>query len=296
MTSDPIAAPTRLVHPAERQRVLGFRRPAPMSTQTLLRSTNRYPQQQQKSCASLLPAQSLPARVVMPTAPRLLERNRAAFSSSLNPVIVVGSCHGAGRERHSDGVEREPGVSAALAVQHADDEGQTREQPRQAREREKGRHEEYVEAQQQAAGAKDPLRVERQIKTLDEVLTRALTLPPFTFKRLMTFPKTPEFDPGPLGHGPQAPDWSSFEPAAPRGCAGFWAVPRDTGARWRRPRSCSPTPRQIISSKNGSGDGNWPPPRAAMTAALPSSAGRRRHITRPSAGVNRPSRPVTSRP
>ncbi len=122
-----------------------------------------------------------------------------------------------------------PDWKRRLAVQHADIEGQTREQARQAREREEGRQEEYVDAQQQAAGAKTA-EVERQIKTLDEVLTSALTLPPFTFKRLMTFPKTPEFDPGPLGHGLQPPDWSSFEPAQPRGLRRFLGG----AARYRR--------------------------------------------------------------
>ena len=107
-----------------------------------------------------------------------------------------------------------------LAVQPPDDDRQAREQPWQAREREKARQQEHAEAQQQAAAAKTA-EVERQITRLDEVLTSALALPPFTFKRLMTFPGTPRFDPGPLGHGLPAPDWSSFEPRQPRGLRRF---------------------------------------------------------------------------
>src|SRR5208282_135874 len=107
-----------------------------------------------------------------------------------------------------------------LTVQHADNDRQTREQARQAREQEKDRQQEHAEAQQQAAAAKTA-EVERQIKTLDEVLTSTLALPPFTFKRLMTFPRTPEFDPGPLGHGLPAPGWSSFGPQQPHGLRRF---------------------------------------------------------------------------
>jgi restriction system protein len=107
-----------------------------------------------------------------------------------------------------------------LAVHHADDDWQTREQARQAREGEKGRQHERAEAQQQAADAKTA-EVEQQIKTLGEVLRSALALPPFTLEGLMAFPKTPEFDPGPLSQGLPAPDRSSFEPQRPRGLRRF---------------------------------------------------------------------------
>ena len=101
-----------------------------------------------------------------------------------------------------------------------DDDWHVREQERQAREREKDRRQEHAEAQQQAAGAKTA-EVERQVKTLDEVLTSVLTSPPFTLEGLMIVPGTPEFDPGPLGAGLHAPDWSGFEPAPPRGLRRF---------------------------------------------------------------------------
>jgi restriction system protein len=107
-----------------------------------------------------------------------------------------------------------------LVVQHADDNGPTREQARRAREQDKDRQQEHAEAQQQAAAAQTA-EVERQVKTLDEVLTSALAWPPFTFERLMTFPKTPEFDPAPVGPRLHAPDWSSFEPQRPRGLRRF---------------------------------------------------------------------------
>ncbi len=107
-----------------------------------------------------------------------------------------------------------------LTVPHADNDRPAREQARQAREQEQDRRREHAEARQQAAGARTA-EVERQIKALEEVLTSALALPPLTFRRLMTFPPTPDFDPGPLGHGLPAPDWSSFEPQRPRGLRRF---------------------------------------------------------------------------
>jgi restriction system protein len=58
--------------------------------------------------------------------------------------------------------------------------------------------------------------IERQIKTLDEVLASALRLPPFTFGSLMVSPPTPRFDPGPLGTAAPSPQWEDFAPARPR--------------------------------------------------------------------------------
>ena len=78
--------------------------------------------------------------------------------------------------------------------------------------------------------AQRPLRSSGRSQGLNEVLTSALALPPFTFERLMTFPGTPRFDPGPLGHGLPAPDWSSFEPQRPRGLRRFLGG----AARYRR--------------------------------------------------------------
>ncbi len=59
--------------------------------------------------------------------------------------------------------------------------------------------------------------VERQIKTLDEVLTSALPLVPLTFEALMVSPIPPRFDPADSGlpePGP-GPAWDSYAPARP---------------------------------------------------------------------------------
>ena len=55
---------------------------------------------------------------------------------------------------------------------------------------------------------------QEQIESLDEVLTSVLALPPMSFDRLMSTPRTPEFDPGPLA---------------------AWPGPTRTGATSRRP-------------------------------------------------------------
>lgn len=118
-----------------------------------------------------------------------------------------------------------------LGVPHTDGDGQTRQQ---AREREKDRLQDHTEAQQQAAAAQTA-EVERQATVIDEVLTSALALPPFSFDRLMTFPRTPRFDPGALGQRLPAPDWSSFEPPPPRGLRRFLGG----AARYRRQRAAA---------------------------------------------------------
>ena len=55
------------------------------------------------------------------------------------------------------------------------------------------------------------------MKDLDEVLTSVLPLRPLSFDRLMAVPRIPEFDPGPLGPAPPAPDWNDFAPDPPAG-------------------------------------------------------------------------------
>ena len=49
------------------------------------------------------------------------------------------------------------------------------------------------------------------------MLTSVLALPPMSFDRLMSTPRTPEFDPGPLGVAQPDPDWSDFAPPRPGG-------------------------------------------------------------------------------
>src|SRR5271168_249540 len=53
------------------------------------------------------------------------------------------------------------------------------------------------------------------------MLTSVLPLPPMSFDRLMATPRTPPFDPGPLGVAVPGPDWSDFAPAKPGGLLRF---------------------------------------------------------------------------
>ena len=94
-----------------------------------------------------------------------------------------------------------------LAARRREDERLAREHKRQEREQEQARQQERVESAQQDA--------QEQIKSLDEVLTSVLALPPVSFDRLMATPRTPPFDPGPLGVPLPAPDWSDFAPPRP---------------------------------------------------------------------------------
>jgi len=103
-----------------------------------------------------------------------------------------------------------------LAAQRQEDNRLAREQARQARGREKARQHEHLDSQEKAAETRTA-EIERQITTLDEILTSVLALPPLSFTRLMSYPGTPRFDPGSLGLAVPAPDWSHFAPAEPRG-------------------------------------------------------------------------------
>ena len=82
-----------------------------------------------------------------------------------------------------------------LAAQRQADEREARERRRQERERETVRHLEHLDSQQQDAD-EQAAAVQQQIKSLDEVLTSVLPLPPMSFDRLMATPRTPPFDPG----------------------------------------------------------------------------------------------------
>jgi restriction system protein len=99
-----------------------------------------------------------------------------------------------------------------LAAQHQEDEGLARDRRRQEQDQEKVRQQE----QQQAADGQTA-EVLEQIKSLDEVLTSVLALPPMSFDRLMATPRTPPFEPGPLDVARPAPDWNDFAPAEPDG-------------------------------------------------------------------------------
>ena len=116
-----------------------------------------------------------------------------------------------------------------LAAQRQDEERLARERKEREREKEKARQLEYVEAEQEAAD-EQTAAVQEQVKSLDEVLTSVLPLPPMSFDQLMAAPQTPAFDPGPLGVAGSGPDWSDFAPARPRGLRRLLGG----GARYKR--------------------------------------------------------------
>lgn len=71
--------------------------------------------------------------------------------------------------------------------------------------------------------------IERQIKTLTEILTSALQAPPFRYESLLIQPRTRTFDPGALGAPVAEPDWADFAPPRPTGLARLFSR-----ARYRR--------------------------------------------------------------
>ena len=103
-----------------------------------------------------------------------------------------------------------------LAAQRQEAEQLAAERRQQVRDREKARQEDYLEAQQRAAEEQTAV-VQEQVKSLEEVLTSVLPLPPMSFDRLMATARTPPFDPGPLDVARPAPDWNDFAPAEPHG-------------------------------------------------------------------------------
>ncbi len=110
-----------------------------------------------------------------------------------------------------------------LADQRREDDRLARERRQRAGEQERLRQQEHRESQQQEADDKTAA-VQERMKALDEVLTSVLPLRPLSFDRLMAVPRTPEFDPGPLGDAVPAPDWNDFAPVQPAGLGRFLAV------------------------------------------------------------------------
>ena len=64
--------------------------------------------------------------------------------------------------------------------------------------------------------------VQRQIKSLDEMLTSVLRLEPLSFDRLLAARTIPRFDPGPLGVALAAPGWDAYAPEPPSGLSRLW--------------------------------------------------------------------------
>ncbi len=110
-----------------------------------------------------------------------------------------------------------------LADQRREDDRLARERRLRAGEQERLRQQEHRESQQQEADGKTAA-VQERMKALDEVLTSVLPLRPLSFDRLMAVPRTPEFDPGPLGDPVPAPDWNDYAPVQPAGLGRFLAV------------------------------------------------------------------------
>ena len=107
-----------------------------------------------------------------------------------------------------------------LAAQRREDDRLARERRQREKEQDRVRQQEQLESQQQAA-AEQTAAVEERMKALGEVLTSVLTLRPLSFDRLMTTPRTPEFDPGLPGTPLPAPDWAEFAPVKPAGLDRF---------------------------------------------------------------------------
>jgi restriction system protein len=102
------------------------------------------------------------------------------------------------------------------AAQQREADRQAREQARLAKEREKAAQQQYlVDRQRQAEN--QTAAVDRQVRTLDEILTSILPLRPLTFDRLKIVPRPAAFSPGPLATAQPAPDWSAYAPPEPGG-------------------------------------------------------------------------------
>jgi len=101
-----------------------------------------------------------------------------------------------------------------LAAQRRDEARLARERRQQEKEKEQARQQEHLEAQQRTAD-EQTAAAQARLTDLDEVLSSVLPLPPMSFDRLMATPRTPPFDPGPLGAATPGPVWGDFAPAEP---------------------------------------------------------------------------------
>lgn len=102
------------------------------------------------------------------------------------------------------------------AAQQREADRQAREQARLAKEREKAAQQLYLAGRQRQA-ENQTAAVDRQIRTLDEILTSILLLRPLTFDHLKVVPRPAAFNPGSLATAQPAPDWSAFAPPEPGG-------------------------------------------------------------------------------
>ena len=117
-----------------------------------------------------------------------------------------------------------------LAAQRREDDRLARERRQRTGEQDRLRQQEHRESQQQAA-EDQTAAVRERLKALDEVLTSVLPLRPLSFDLLMAAPRTPDFDPGPLGPALPAPDWNDFAPVRAAGLRRFLGVAVGQGRR-----------------------------------------------------------------
>jgi restriction system protein len=110
-----------------------------------------------------------------------------------------------------------------LAAQRREDDRLARERRQRDKDSERLRQQEHLESQQRAA-EEETAALQERMKALDELLTSVLPLRPLSFDRLMAVPRTPEFDPGPLGTALQAPTWDDFAPVPPTGPGRFLSI------------------------------------------------------------------------
>jgi restriction system protein len=123
-----------------------------------------------------------------------------------------------------------------LAAQRREDDRLARERRQRERDQDKIRQQEQLVAQQQAA-EEQTAAVEARMKVLGAVLTSVLPLPPLSFERLMAAPRTPEFDPGPLGTPVPPPDWGDYAPAPAAGLGRLLAVATRPGRQTAEARA-----------------------------------------------------------
>jgi restriction system protein len=91
---------------------------------------------------------------------------------------------------------------------------QRREADQRKRDQAKLAKEQYLAAQLRIADDRT-FELDRQVKVLDEILTNSLSRPPLTFQQFKVAPRTPSFDPGPLGIPAPAPKWADYAPPEP---------------------------------------------------------------------------------
>jgi restriction system protein len=96
-----------------------------------------------------------------------------------------------------------------------------------------------------AEAAEKTTAVERQIKTLDQLLTSVLPLAPLTFEALMVSPSPPRFEPADASCGPE-PAWDNYAPVRP----GVLRLLFGGGARYRRDVEVSRTRFEAAQSEH----------------------------------------------